>query len=402
MSATLVELVRTQGLATTNDLCDATGMGRTVVAQRIGHLLEVGLLARRGKGRSTGGRAPRELRFHHEAATVFGVEVGVTSVMVGLTSLDGAPLEVREDAWSVTRGPEETLARIEAMMREILAARPDAPPLAGIGVGLPCPVEFASGRPVSPPILSGWDDYPVREWLASRFGVGVWVDNEVNAMALGELRAGTARGLDDFIYVKVGTGIGAGLVSAGRLHRGAQGCAGDIAHLCIDPASTRQCRCGKTGCLQTFASGNALGRTATRLAKSGESRPLARRLAEAGEVTAADVSAAAAQGDPVCLDLLSTAGERLGEALTSLINIFNPALVVVGGGVSMAGDLLLPSLRKVVYERSLPLATRDLRVALSEHADRAGVVGAALTAVEELLGPAHLDELTTLLTGKAS
>nr|WP_237418528.1 ROK family protein [Actinomadura rayongensis] len=374
-------------------------MGRTVVAQRIARLVDAGLLAHRGKGRSTGGRAPRELRFRHEAATVFGVEVGVTGLTVGLATLDGAPLEVREAPWDVTRGPEETLARAERMMDEILAARPGSAPLAGIGVGLPCPVEFASGRPVSPPILSGWDDFPVRERLAARFGVGVWVDNEVNAMALGELRSGIAQGVDDFIYVKVGTGIGAGLVSAGRLHRGAQGCAGDIAHLCLDPASTRQCRCGKTGCLQTFASGSALGKAALDLAERGASPALARRLAEAGTVTAADVSASAAHGDPDCVDLMSTAGAQLGEALTSLVNIFNPALVVIGGGVSLAGDLLLPSLRKIVYARSLPLATRDLRVVLSAHADRAGVVGAALTAVDELLGPAHLDGLGALLTG---
>ncbi|MDL4821095.1 ROK family transcriptional regulator [Actinomadura opuntiae] len=398
MSATLVELVRTHELVTTGDLCEATGMGRTVVAQRIAQLLDSGLLAHRGKGRSTGGRAPRELRFHQEAATVLGVEVGVTSLMVGLTDLGGTPLEVREADWDVTCGPEGTLARVEQMVEEILAAQPTRAPLAGVGVGLPCPVEFASGRPVSPPILSGWDDYPVRERLAAKFGVEVWVDNEVNAMALGELRSGTARGVDDFVYVKVGTGIGAGLVSAGRLHRGAQGCAGDIAHLCMDPASTRQCRCGKQGCLQTFASGSALGRAATELAESGQSLMLARRLAEAGAVTAEDLSQAAAHGDPLCVELMTTAGQHLGEALTSLINVFNPELVVIGGGVSLAGDLLLPSLRKTVYARSLPLATRDLRVTLSAHADQAGVVGAALTAVDELLSAAHLDTLTDLLT----
>ncbi|MFC6879407.1 MULTISPECIES: ROK family protein [Actinomadura] len=397
LAATLLDLVRSQSLTTTNDLCEATGMGRTVVAQRIGHLVRLGLLAHRGKGRSTGGRAPRELRFRSEAGTVLGVEVGVTSLAVALTDLSGEPLETRERPWRSTNGPDATFDELEKLMDQVLAAVPGRAPLLGVGVGLPCPVEFSSGRPVAPPILSGWDDYPVRERLTSRFGVGVWVDNEVNAMALGELRTGLAQGRDDFVYVKVGTGIGAGLVSAGRLHRGAQGCAGDIAHLCIDPHSTRACRCGKVGCLQTYASGMALARDAARLADSGASAELARRAADGRRLTAADVSQAAAVGDAASLELLASAGHHLGHALASLVNVFNPSLVVIGGGVSLAGDLLLPSLRKVVYERSLPLATRDLAVVLSAHADRAGMIGAALTAVDGLLSPDQLKTWTHLL-----
>ncbi|GAA2625525.1 ROK family protein [Actinomadura fulvescens] len=397
LAATLVDLVRSHALTTTNDLCDATGMGRTVVAQRISQLVRTGLLAHRGKGRSTGGRAPRELRFRHEAGTVLGVEVGVTSLAVALTDLSGEPLQIDERPWRSTNGPDATFDELERMIDQILAAMPDRAPLVGIGVGLPCPVEFSSGRPVSPPILSGWDNYPVRERLTARFNVSVWVDNEVNAMALGELRTGLAQGRDDFIYVKVGTGIGAGLVSAGRLHRGAQGCAGDIAHLCIDPHSTRTCRCGKVGCLQSYASGMALAREAAALAESGESPELARRAAEGRQLTAADISEAAAAGDTAGIELLASAGHHLGHALASLVNVFNPSLIVIGGGVSLAGDLLLPSLRKVVYERSLPLATRDLAVVISAHADRAGMVGAALTAVDGLLSADHLETWSHLL-----
>ncbi|WP_228540217.1 ROK family protein [Nocardia sp. XZ_19_385] len=397
-TAMLVELVRTHELVTVNDLCDATGLGRTIVAQRISDLVGTGLLAYGGKGRSTGGRSPRELRFRHEAGTVIAVEVGVTSLTAGLTDLAGNPLATREIQWAATAGPESTFAELERMLDELLSeSSGHAPPL-GIGVGLPCPVEFASGRPVSPPILSGWDNYPVRERLAERFGVDVWVDNEVNTMALGELRSGLARGHRDFVYVKIGTGIGAGLVSAGRLHRGAQGSAGDIAHLCLDPNSDRVCRCGKVGCLQTYSSGNALAKEAAMLARSGTSPELARRAADGYQLTAIDVRDAAAAGDQASLELLSAAGQHLGEALTTLVNLFNPSLIVIGGGVSLAGDLLLPSLRKVVYERSLPLATRDLQVVLSTHADQAGIVGAALTAIDELLSSTYIDTWTHRIT----
>ncbi|MFI6816019.1 ROK family transcriptional regulator [Nonomuraea sp. NPDC050328] len=394
IDATLLAHVRLGGLRTIGELCTAVGLGRTVVSQRVKHLIDRGLLAHSGTGRSTGGRAPRELRFRSEAACVLGVEVGVTHLRVGLTDLAGEVLSIHQEPWRVTEGAEKTLQRAEAVLAGLLSTGPDEAPVVGIGVGIPSPVEFATGRPVAPPILSGWHDFPLRERLEERFGLPVWIDNEVNMMALGELRAGQARHVDDFLYVKLGTGIGCGVVSGGRLHRGAKGSAGDIAHFCVDPASERKCRCGKVGCLQEYAGGSALARMAWRLAHSGESSELARIAEERGDIerlTAEDVNRAAAHGDHLSRDLLVQAGTSVGRVLADLVNFFGPSLIVIGGGVSHADDFILPSLRKVVFERALPLATKDLDVRLSAHSSNAGVIGAAVSVVDQVLSSPLLD-----------
>ncbi|MFJ8107837.1 ROK family protein [Streptomyces sp. NPDC096132] len=389
---TLLQLVRSEPTSTRASLTERSGMGRTIVTQRVNELIETGLLAETGRGKSTGGRAPREVRFRREAACVVGVEVGASSIDVALTDLAGRPLGCHEQSWDVARGPDATLDQIDVIIDRLRTAhQPRAVPLVGIGVGLPGPVEFATGTPVAPPIMPGWDGYPVRDHLAARHGVGVWVDNDVNVMALGELRAGTAVGVRDFLYVKVGTGIGAGLVSDGRLHRGTGGCAGDIGHIAVVGGAPQPCRCGKRGCLEALAGGAALARDALACAENGSSPYLSARLGDdRPALMASHVAAGARSGDHTCADLLKQAGEQIGRTLAGLINFFNPSLVVIGGGVALSGDLLLASIRHSVYALSLPLATRTLRVEMSALSSQAGMVGAAFTAIDELLAPRQL------------
>ncbi|OZM77878.1 ROK family protein [Pseudonocardia sp. MH-G8] len=393
----VLDLVRFQTARTRPELVQRSGLGRTVVTQRLAQLTSSGLVAEGALGPSTGGRAPRELRFRAEAAVVLVAELGATSISVGLTDLAGQLVMQREEQWDIAVGPEPTLSRVAELFDRMLAAQPDTPPW-GIGVGVPGPVEFASGRPAAPPIMPGWDGYPIRDRFAARFNVPVWVDNEVNTMALGEYRAGLGRGADDLIHVKIGTGIGAGLISGGRLHRGTQGCAGDIGHIALvselietGPGATQQmCRCGKFGCLEALASGSALARDATAAAEAGRSPALARCLAEAGSLTATDVVHAAEFGDPVAVELLQRAGRLVGETLAALVSFFNPSMVLLGGGVGMSGDLLLATIRQAIYRRSLPLATRDLRIARSQLGDRAGLMGAGFMVVDELFSRALL------------
>ena len=165
-------------------------------------------------------------------------------------------------------------------------------------------MEFATGRPISPPIMPGWDGYAIRDRFAARYRAPVWVDNDVNALALGEWRAGVAQGHDNVVVVKIGTGIGAGIISDGRLHRGAQGSAGDVGHIQVSDDRSVVCRCGNTGCLEALAGGDALGLQGEAAARSGRSRRLAAALEEHGAVSAEDVARAAAFGDPVAVELL--------------------------------------------------------------------------------------------------
>lgn len=383
----LLDLIRLRDTATRAELLDETGWGRTVLTQRLAELMDIGLVSDAGTGRSTGGRAPREVRFRREAAAVVGANLGATSIDIAVTDLAGETLATYEETWDIARGPEATLDRLKTLIGQTVTDSPvSQADIVGLGVGLPGPVEFASGRAVSPPIMPGWSNYPVRDRLAEHFGVHVVVDNDVNTMAIGEQRAGLARGVDDFVFVKVGTGIGAGIFSNGLLHRGAAGAAGDIGHIAVEGGSAVLCRCGRYGCLEAYAGGAALARQAQEAAESGQSKYLADLLKMSeGSLTAVHVTSGASAGDPECLRLLNRAAWRLGQAMSGCVNFFNPSLIAFGGGVSRAGDLLLPGIRQAVLELSLPLATRNLRIEITRLDDTAGTIGAAFAVIDQLL-----------------
>jgi glucokinase-like ROK family protein len=368
-----------------SELVARTGLGRAIVAQRVGELLERGLVIEGDVGPSTGGRPPRQLSFRASAGHVLVADLGATSIDVAVTDLDGRILGHHDEPSLIEAGPDVCLARVDELFDLLLGTTHGIPgPLWGIGIGVPGPVEFQTGKPISPPIMPGWDGYPIRERFATRFGAPVWVDNDVNLLALGEWRSGIAAGHDDVVVVKIGTGIGAGIISSGRLHRGAQGSAGDVGHIQIvdDPAVI--CRCGNIGCLEALAGGEAIGRAGAAAGLDGRSGRLRTALDQRGVVTAEDVARAASFGDPVAVVLLQDAGRRVGSMLASVVNFFNPSLIVIGGGVANSPDLLLASVRETVYRRSLPLATRDLLIQRSSLGGLAGVIGSSAMVVDQL------------------
>ena len=331
------------------------------MTQLLGYLRDRGLVSEGELAPSTGGRAPRSLSFRADAGTILVASLGVTSVAAGVSDLAGDLLAVHEEPFDIGEGPEQTLERVGELFDELSEKTGVAQSsLWGIGVGVPGPVEFSTGQSISPPIMPGWHAYPIRQHLGERFGLPVWVDNDVNIMALGELRMGRVRGKRNVIYLKIGTGIGAGIICDGRLYRGEQGCAGDVGHVAVQERSDAICRCGNRGCLEALAGGAAIARDGTIAAEAGQSPYLAALLQQGRPVTAEDVSKAAQRGDPVCKDLLLHSGRLVGEVLATIVNFYNPGLILIGGGVAMAGDVLLAAVRETVYRRSLPLATRAI------------------------------------------
>jgi len=303
-----------------------------------------------------------------------------------MADLGGRILVQRTEDADIATGPDVILHRVGDLFDEVLRAAPPAcGTLRGIGVGVPGPVEFSSGRPVSPPIMPGWDGHPIRDRFSARHRVPVWVDNDVNIRALGEWRAGIARGHRNVVWVKVGTGIGAGIISNGVLHRGADGAAGDVGHVPVVDEGV-VCRCGNIGCLEALAGGAALARDAEMAARSGRSGWLAEALARDGLLTAHSVATGAGHGDATCVELLQRSGRLVGHMLATVVNLFNPSLIVIGGGVSKAGNQFLATIRETVYRRSLPLATRALQIEPSALGEEAGMVGAATMVVDELFG----------------
>ncbi|WP_443075707.1 ROK family protein [Streptomyces sp. TRM 70351] len=383
--ARLLRLLRDGGPNSRAQLGDQVELSRSKLAVEIDRLLETGLVVADGLAASRGGRRSHNVRLA-PGLRFLSVDIGATSVDVAVTNPELEILGHLTEPMDVREGPvavfEQVLALADKLKDSGVAEGFD-----GAGIGVPGPVRFPDGIPVAPPIMPGWDGFPVREALSQDLGCPVMVDNDVNLMAMGEQHAGVARSVRDFICVKIGTGIGCGIVVGGAVHRGATGSAGDIGHIQVVPGG-RQCACGNHGCLEAHFSGYALARDAESAAVDGSSAELAARLAAAGRLDAADVAAAAAAGDPTSLTLIRDGGARTGQVIAGLVSFFNPALVVIGGGVTGLGHTLLASIRTQVYRQSLPLATGNLPIVLGELGPAAGVTGAARLISDHLFSPA--------------
>lgn len=376
----IVNLVRTGEASTRPEIGKVTGLGRGVVSQRVDQAIQIGFLGDGEFGASSGGRAPRTLRFRAEQGRIIICALGAAHVHVGFAALDGDIQDHAHRPWDIAQGPAKTLDMLTALVDDMLKNHPDVP-VWGVVVGLPGPVDFASGEPVAPPIMPGWNGFDVRTPFEERFNAPVWVDNDVNLLALGE-RARRRDSLADLIYCKIGSGIGAGLLSQGRIHRGANGAAGDIGHVRVSD-SDAQCRCGKIGCLEAVAGGWALVRDAEEAIKDGASSSLAAR-AKKGTLGMEDITLAAQAGDALAITLVQKSARVAGETISALVNMFNPGVIVIGGAMGSAGEVFLAEVRQRVYELSLPLATRDLTITLSINDAREPLRGGAELAREQL------------------
>ena len=377
----IVNMVRGGEASTRPEIGRVTGLGRGVVTQRVDQAIEMGYLEDGEFGPSSGGRAPRTLRFRGDRGRIVVCALGALHIHVGVAMLEGDILEQEHRAWDISRGPAETLDAAMAMIDDVLARTPDVP-VWGLSVGIPGPVDFDSGRPVAPPIMPGWNGFDVRRRFEEHYDAPVWVDNDVNLLALGE-RAKRRDEQPDLIYCKVGSGIGAGLLSHGRLHRGANGAAGDIGHVRVRD-SEAQCRCGKVGCLEAVAGGWALVRDATQAVAEGATGKLAQAIERGEELTPEAISIAAETGDALAISLVQRSARVVGESIATLVNMFNPGVIVIGGAVTAAGEVFLAEVRQRVYELSLPLATRDLSIVQSLNDRREPLRGGAEMVREEL------------------
>jgi len=378
-AAAVVTAVRRAGGASRVDVAELTGLSKAVVSERVRTLIDAGLLEEAGEGTSTGGRRATRLRMQSGIGVVMAVEIAMTHVRVSTVNLAGELMASETLDVSMHQGPDSVLRSLEeAIERQLEAVEHGA--VCGIGVGVAGPVEFSTGRTVHPPVHPDWHDQPVRDRLAVRFGVPVWVDNEVNLMALAEQQLGAGAGSTDSLVVKIGSWVGAGLISNGRLHRGAQGSAGSLV---------------------TNAGGDDIARQAELLALSGQSAALTQAAEQGRPLTSQLVAELAQLGDQECRQLLDEAAENIGRVMSVVVDFFNPAIVVVAGGVTSGGDSFLARIRETVYGRSLALATRDLRIVRSELGPDAAILGAAIMAVDELTSAANLSETLTRLSGRA-
>lgn len=370
------------GLAhTKSELATITGQSRSTITSRVETLLRAGLIEPVGEAISTGGRPPASFAFNPRTRVVLAVDLGASHGRVAVTDLTNNILRTTEEMIDISDGPEAVLSWVANTGKELLhACGYQQNELLCIGAGLPGPVQHSTGTPVNPPIMPGWDGVDVPRILTNHLDVPAFVDNDVNIMALGEHRLAWLE-QNNLLFVKVSTGIGAGIILDGNLRRGEQGAAGDIGHISPDPHSTVPCMCGNLGCLEAVAGGRAV----------------AMGLAEAGvpAENSTDVVNLAKSGNPTAIQAVREAGRDIGAVLASVVSVVNPSIIVVGGLMAQAGEHLIAGIREVVYSRSLPLATQHLRIVTATTGSFAGVLGASAMAIDKMLSPTAIDALTS-------
>ncbi len=364
---------------TRSELSTLTGLARSTVTGRIDALLASGLIAPSGETASTGGRPPATFAFHPGARVTLGADLGATHARLAVTDLAGTVMAQRNADLDIALGPEAVLDwTIEHGSKLLDEVGRSPTELLGIGVGLPGPVEHSAGRAVNPPIMPGWDGFDVPGYIKRRIDVPVLVDNDVNIMALGEHFAAWTDS-EHLLFIKAATGIGCGIIAGGQVYRGAQGAAGDMGHIKVSGAEETHCRCGNTGCLEAVASGAAI---AAKLTEQG--------IAAGGS---RDVVELARSGSVPALRLIRQAGRDIGEVLAGAVNFFNPSIIVIGGSLALAGDHLIAGVREVIYQRSLPLATRHLRIVAARTGEASGAIGAGVMVIEHALAPGRIDAM---------
>ena len=393
--ALILNLIRAGAATTRLDIERAAQLKRAVVTDRLSTLLRFGLIEEGEFGLAKGGRAPRHLRFRPEAGALLVAVVERSSLAVALADLSGRLLVEHHEGVDLASGPDALLERLTTLFIWLLDERGGKNSVWRIGLALPEPVLVDTNDGdafgiAALNVLQAWRGFDFRSELSLRFGVPCMLRSGTQAMAMGELRAGAGQGLQDLLFVNLGRSISAGIVADGVLHTGAQGFAGTIGHAATGEEGGVTCHCGSKGCLQARASGEALAREGNAAARDGRSRYLADMLARLGDVSAEDVGHGAQLGDAFCAELLARCGKLVGESLAPLVNLLNPAMLVLGGSVAESGEIMLASVREAIYRQSHALVTRDLRIVRSQMGGSAGLVGAAQILADDMFSPALL------------
>ena len=349
-----------------------SGRSRSTISDVVGRLLDTGLVAEVGSGESRGGRRPILVGFQDEAAVILGVDVGATHISVILTDLRGRTLAWRERAHTVHSDPKGAEAIIMALGEACMAEwGGDRSRLMGIGVAVPSPVDPGSPDRVSERVLPAWRGHGLLDRLDTVFGVPVFMDNDANLGAVAERWWGEAVGIDDFVYLKVATGVGAGLMIGGEIYRGFTGVAGEIGHMAVDPDGP-ECVCGNRGCLATLVGTRHLVDRARSLLEDFPDSVLA-----GSDPDIRAIEDAALCDDPLALQVVNEAALRLGIVVAGVLNLLNPGSVIIGGSLARAGARLLKPLREAVATRTLEDSAAASEIRTSELGERAVALGAA-------------------------
>ncbi|CAL9565499.1 ROK family transcriptional regulator [Streptomyces sp. enrichment culture] len=371
----VVRAVRMAGSLTQAEIARSTGLSAATVSNIVRELKDSGTVE--VTPTSAGGRRARSVSLSGDAGIVIGVDFGHTHLRVAVGNLAHQVLAEESEPLDVDASSAEGFDRAEQLVKRLIGATGIGPEkVIGVGLGVPGPIDVSSGTLGSTSILPGWSGINPSQELSARLGVPVYVDNDANLGALGEMVWGAGRGVRDLAYIKVASGVGAGLVIDGQIYRGPGGTAGEIGHITLDESGP-VCRCGNRGCLETFAA----ARYVLPLLQPGHGPDL----------TMERVVQLAREGDPGCRRVIADVGRHIGSGVANLCNLLNPSRVVLGGDLAEAGELVLAPIRDSVSRYAIPSAARQLAVAPGALGGRAEVLGALALVLSEMGDSTLLD-----------
>ena len=315
---------------------------------------------------------------------VLAVDLGGTKIITAIVSGDGQVIAKKRSLTLADEGPSSVINRLLSAIDHLLSSKNlDPSQIGSINLAVAGGIDIERGVVTSSPHLPGWRNVPLRNIVSEKYRVTTFLLNDASATALGEHRFGAGRGVNNLVLLTIGTGIGGGIIIDGKLYNGPSGSAGELGHMTVD-INGPKCVCGNIGCLETLVSGPVMAGEALKRIAEGESSSLVEMVAGSIEdITAEDIGAAARAGDSLSLKIITEAATYLGVGLVNLVNIFNPEMIILAGGVAELGDLLLDSARRVVREKAFPVSTQAVRIVTAQLGDEAGVRGAALFALEQ-------------------
>lgn len=378
----IFRLIREESSTSRSALARRTGLSPSTVGIRVDALLRLGIVAEDGEQESRGGRRAKRLRVSSDAGFVAAIDFGAHHLKVAVADLHGRVLGEQRQPGVADQDPSSVVASMWSQVESVAASTDlDMSSLRGIAISLPAPIEYPSGRVVLPSFMPSWHHVSLPTLFAEYTAVPVLVENDANLVALAETAPVGQTSTDHLLAVILGTRIGSGIVTEGRLHRGFNGAAGEISHCSAAGEAAISCVCGIDDCLESVASGGAI---AAKLSRAGYD-----------VTTASDVIALGRTADPVVIAALREAGTQIGVVLASVVNFFNPQRVVLSGTMSASAPLVA-AIRAELFNRCLPIVAHDLEVSAADDPATAGVRGAVKLALEEVLAPARIDELVRL------
>ena len=360
------------------DIARKLGISRSTVTEVVKELLNTGFINEVGSGESSGGRCPVVLEFNDDSKFIFGIDLGATHISVAVTNLRGKLLICKEIKYPVRDDPQGTWKSVIKLCEQCSkVSKLNLSNLMSIGVAFPSPVDPLHPETLSKSIIPGWDGFSGIDQLKTYFNVPIFIDNDANLGALAEHWWGEGRGIDDLIYIKIANGIGAGYILGGQIYRGAKGIAGEMSHMSIK-INGNPCGCGLRGCLATYITTWALELRAKELLPLYSNSSL-----NSTDLKMRFIEKAALEGDELALRIVKEASEYLTIAITSISNLVNPSMIVVGGSLTRLGDLLLKPIREKVEKTNLVPDISPTEIVMSKLGTQATAIGAATLALEE-------------------